>query len=205
MPVMMVSPRDYTLRTTSGHVIAFKANVPQLVPDVVVSDAMAVNILPCEGKAVDNDRPADGVVKMPALPSTLRDALVLTVIDQLVRENDTANFNAGGQPKLAVVNELTGVRLSSGELSKYWDRYREIKYNNESLPTHKHLSLVMELQSLTTRKQLIEFARDIRFPTREVERQPSVKDAKALLLNAVLNYHEPLASVEEAKADGKES
>lgn len=192
MPTQMVSPRDYTLRTLSGHVIFFPANQPVSVPDVAVSDALAVNILPVQ--TLQTSEPAlRGPVSLPAISGTLRDALILSVIDVLVKENDSINFNAGGQPKLSVVNGLTGVRLSGGELTKYWDRYREIKSTNSPMPSHPQMHLVQELQAMTTRKQLVEFARDIQFPESEVTRVGSVKEAKERLLQAVLNYHPPVA------------
>ncbi len=201
MPTFMVSPRDYTLRTTTGHVIHFKADEPTLVPDVVVNDALAVNILPTEGRVQRGESGAYGPSSgAAAITGTLKDALILSTIEQLAKENDSHNFNAGGQPKLGVVNTMTGIRISGGELTKYWDRYREIKSTNSPMPRHPQLDRVQDLQTLTTRKQLLEYASEIDFPASEVNRV-SVKDAKEKLLQATLNYHVPVAPVDSDKPD----
>lgn len=191
MPVKMVSPRDYTLRTRTGHVIHFPANVPVHVPDVVVSEALAVNILPTS--TVDTPEPSHGVVRAETITGTLRDALIFNGILQLVKENDSASFNAGGQPKLTALNALTGIRITGGELSKYWDRYREIVGTNSPFPTHPKLDLVVELQSLTTRKQLLEFANDHGIPEGDVKRHQTIKEAKEALLQATLSFAEGAA------------
>lgn len=191
MSIQMVSPRDYTLRTRTGHTIAFKADVPRHVPPEVVTEAMAVNILPVESTSNLGDSPA-GYVKTN-VTGTLREALVLHAIVELVRENDSGNFNAGGQPKVGALNAATGLKLSGTEVSKFWDRYREIKSTNSPLPQHPRMAQVLELQSLSTRKQLIEYAKDIGFPETEVSRRPSIKEAKEVLMNATINYIEPLA------------
>lgn len=190
MPVHMVSPRDYTLRTLTGHVIFFPQDVPVLVPDIAVQDAMAVNILPT--RMVDTaaaEQASDVVSHTSVIPATLRDAVILRTITELVKENDPATFNAGGQPKLAVLNGRTGIRLSGGELSKYWDRYREIKGTNSPVPTHPRVESVMELQTLTTRKQLVEFASEIGVNEKEVTRR-TIKEAKEFLMAATIAYME---------------
>lgn len=191
MPIFMVSPRDYTLRTLHGHVIHFPAETPVSVPDSVVSEALAVNIMPAREGHVAAREGAAGTVSQPiVLTATLRDAIIFQTIKDLVAENDTANFNAGGQPKVAVLNGLTGIRLSGTELTKYWDRYREIVGSNSPLPTHPNAENVMELQRLTTRKQLIEFAEAISVDRKEVERRSSIKEAKEHLMSAAIAYNE---------------
>lgn len=194
MPIMMVSPRDYTLRSLTGYVIFYPANQPTHTPDEVVSEAMAVNILPVE--KYDREMPAPrGALKESRVTGTLRDALILNAIEELVKENDVSNFNAGGSPKLAALNGATGLRLSGPESSKYWTRYREIKGTNSPLPQHPRMESVLELQRLTTRKQLLEYASEIGFPESEVSRRP-LKEAKEALMQATINYVEVATSLE---------
>ena len=196
MSISMISPRDYVLRTRSGHTIAFKANTPRRVPPECVSEAMAVNILPVEVKPELGDSPA-GYVKTH-VTGTLREALVLNAIVELVRENDSSNFNAGGQPKVHALNAATGLKLSGSEVSKYWDRYREIQSTNSPMPKHPRMEQVLELQTLTTRKQLVEYASEIGIPENEVTRR-TVKEAKEVLMNATINHVEPLAEAPATK------
>lgn len=186
MSIKMVSPRDFTLRTTRGHVIRFKANEPVTVADDVVSQALAVNIMPVEG-GVEFDSPAGQRVSHKTMPGTLRDAVILRTIQELVKDNDATNFNAGGQPKLSVVNAATGVHLSGSELSKYWERYRELIGTNSPFPTHPKLENVVELQTLTTRKQLQEYAEENGIDV-DLIKGKSTKAAKELLMAATVSH-----------------
>lgn len=196
MPIDMVSPRDYTLRTLQGHVIFYPANTPTPTPDSVVHEAMAVNILPAANRPDGSKGESVGVVSAPvSIPASLRDAVILGTIAEMVKENDTSMFNAGGQPKLAALNARTGVRLAGTELTKYWDRYREIIGSNSPFPTHPRVESVMELQRLTTRKQLVEFAEEIGISKAEVERR-TIKEAKELLMGATIAYMETAAAID---------
>jgi hypothetical protein len=198
MPINMVSQRDYTLRTLHGHVIFYPAGVPVPTADAAVHEALAANIVPVSERPDLASDERTGVVNAPiTIPVSLRDAVILHTIKQLVKENDPATFNAGGQPKLAVLNGLTGIRLSGAELGKYWDRYREILGSNSPFPTHPRVESVMELQRLTTRKQLIEFAEEIGVARSEVERR-SIKEAKELLMGATIAYMESAAAIDTA-------
>lgn len=190
MAILMVSPRDYTLRTLHGHVIGFEAGVPTPVAEAAVAEALAVNIVPATKIDMELEA-AGGAVRSGSLAmnATLRDAVIFSVIDDMVKENDPENFNAGGQPKHAALRAATGLPLTGAEVAKYWDRYREIIGSNSPLPYHPRAESVMELQRLTTRKQLIEFAADIDVPASEVTKR-SLRQAKEFLMSATIAYME---------------
>lgn len=157
MSVKMVCARHYTLRTTSGHVIRFEPNKPIDVPDSVVSEAMAVNILPVEGQELTQGA-SDAVVKHVSITGVLRDTLALRAMEEMARDNDPEDFDAGGRPKVNNVNQRAGLSLSASERNTYWDKYRAMKSNGEDLPNHKAAATVMEIQYLSTPKDMREYA-----------------------------------------------
>lgn len=157
MSVLMTCARHYTLRTKAGHCLRFKPNEPVAVPDSVVSEALALNIIPVDGSDVrtaDDAAPLQKVV----IAGLLRDALALHCIDDLVKMNDVEQFDGGGRPKVAVINQATGLSLSAADRNDYWDKYRTIKSEGEELPKHKALATVLEIQALNTPSHLKEYA-----------------------------------------------
>lgn len=156
--VMMKCPRDFVLRSTQGHTVRFEANKPTPVPEALYAEALARNIVPVSDY-LDTDAPASGKSRV-ALTGPLRDALIFYGIDQLVNRNQSEDFDGGGQPKPDAIKELVGVPISAQERTKYWANYRELTGNNIELPTHPNLEMVLELQSLSTRKDLEGFAKE---------------------------------------------
>jgi hypothetical protein len=181
----MVAPRNYTLRTTSGHTIKFIADTPQEVPDIIVNEALAVNILPVDNAAMKvHDDSAQGVQKV-TIGGALRVALALRAIADIARENDPANFDGGGRPKTNVVNDRCGLSLSAKERSDFWDQYRQIKTNGEDLPTHKSLDNVLAIQSLNTPSDFKEYAELLGVDVSRLSGM-SLREQKQLLLAAAI-------------------
>lgn len=195
MSIMMVCPRDYTLRTTLGHTIAFKANEPISVPDSCYQEALSKNILPA--KVQNSDDPAFELAHAE-ITGTLRDALVFEAIELLVKRNNVEDFGGGGVPKAAAIFAETGVQLSSREAGGFWIRYKQIKAENADLPTHPNVELVRELQSLSTRKQLEAFAVDIGVDVPATKGKP-LSEVKSAMLYAIVNQNQ--APLETGKAD----
>lgn len=184
MPVLMQCARPYTLRTKAGHTIRFEPDKPVQVPDNIVAEALAVNILPVEGAAL-TDTDADAPVQRTNISGVLRDALALKVIDDMVKENDPEQFDAGGRPKTNVINQAAGLDLSASERNVYWDKYRTIKSAGEDLPTHKALAPVLEIQYLSTPKDIAGYAEGVGV-TDAALRGRSIRAQKQVLLNAVI-------------------
>lgn len=183
MSVEMICPRDYTLRTRTGHCIRFEAGVPTNVPDDLVADALAMNIVPRERP--DNEKPAFGLVTAN-ITGSLRDALIFRAITEIVARNNHEEFDGGGVPKLVALNQATGLSLGTAERSKYWARYLELTGTNSELPTHPNVELVIDLQALTSRKQLEEFAKEAGIDFTKLSGKP-LKEIKTQLLSYVIN------------------
>lgn len=181
--IKMVCPRDYTLRSNTGYTIQFVAGEPTPVPDSLVPLAMSLNILPAEDH--DDEQPVFGLLKS-TVTGSLRDALVLHSIDALVKRNSPEDFNAGGAPKAAALASETGVSISAQEVSKYWDRYREIIGTNAEIPNHPSVELVRDLQQISTRKQLVEFCKEYGIAYEKHESKP-LKDLKQIVLSLIIN------------------
>ena len=185
MPTMMKAPRNYTLRTKTGHVIRFEGGVPKSVPDNLVSAALAVNILPINNDEVpDGDTNAGGVQRV-TISGILRDALLLRTIHDLVRENETDNFDGGGRPKVNVINDRCGLGISAKERSEAWDKYRELIANGEDLPTHKAMDTVLTVQALTMPHDIKEYATLLDVPEKTLTGL-SLREQKQVLLAAAV-------------------
>jgi hypothetical protein len=181
----MVCPRHYTLRTKSGHVIKFEPGVPRDVPDIVVHEALAVNILPVSGALDDTESDHTNHMTRTTIAGPLRDALALRVIADLARENDSSHFDGGGRPKTNIINERSGLALTAKERVDYWDKYRNLNADGEELPTHKALDAVLEIQYLTTPKDTRDYAVAVGVPDKAIVGR-SVREQKEILLAAVL-------------------
>jgi len=185
MPTMMIAPRNYTLRTKTGHVIRFEGGKPKLVPDNLVSAALAVNILPVANADVpDGDTSAGGVQRVQ-ISGILRDAILMRTIHDLVRENDTENFDGGGRPKVNIINDRCGLSISAKERSEAWDKYRELTMNGEDLPTHKAMDTVLTVQALTLPHDIKEYATLLEVPEKALMGL-SLREQKQVLLAAAV-------------------
>lgn|GEM_PF-6910207 len=185
MSVLMTCARHYTLRTKAGHCIRFQPNVPTSVPDSIVSEALAVNILPVDGQET---QVADGSGTVPqkvVVSGILRDALALHCIDDIVKMNDVEQFDGGGRPKVAAINNATGLSLTANERNKYWEKYRTLKSEGEELPTHKALATVLEIQSINTPTGIKEYADALGVPQDNVLGHPIAVQKQVLLKAAV--------------------
>ena len=197
MSTKMVCPRDFVLRSTSGHTVAFKANVPQDVPDVLYAEALSHNIIPHSGKANDQDTPApQGQVQVMG---PLRDALIYNAIQTIVTRNTSDDFDGGGVPKVAAITDLSGVKLGAPERAKYWNNYREMIGSNSEIPTHPNVVLVQDLQGLTSRDQLEAFAKDHELNVKDVKGR-SNRELKESLLAQVITKQAPVTLTTEESA-----
>lgn len=188
--IQMVCPRHYTLRSKTGHVLRFEPNVPRPVPEDVVQEAMALNILPVDRNDVPDPVLADGLrqkgVVQVQVSALVRDALVYRVLDLIATENDVVNFDGGGRPKTSIIADRVGLALTAAERNTYWDKYRQIKASGEDLPKHKCVDAILEVQYLSTPKQLIEYGALYNVPLTSLEGR-TLKEQKTMIVGAILS------------------
>lgn len=178
----MVSPRDFVLRTKTGHVINFKAAEATPVPEQAYAEALARNIVPVERP--DGDTPHGRIEA--TITGTLRDALLYKGIDTLVKRNSYEDFTGGGVPKAAALSTEVGFSVSQNEVSRYWGNYRSMVANNEELPKHSSMALVEELQTCSTRKSLEEFCADHEIAIKGAKGK-TVKELKEQVMHTVVS------------------
>lgn len=182
---MMICPRKYLLRTTSGHLIRFEPDVPKFVPDVVYNEALAVNILPVEGAIESQDSAADMRPIRVEIVGLLRDAMILKAIEDLVTRNDQKDFDGGGRPKIPSINDLTGLALNAKERETFWEKFKELRANGEALPTHKHQATVQDIQYIRSPKEVAEYAEILGIDEKLYKGRP-LKDQKLVLIGAAM-------------------
>lgn len=197
--IPMVCPRDFTLRTKNGgHVIKFEAGKETDVPEEAYHEAISKNIVPVQRK--DDEGPAFTLISNE-ITGTLRDALIIRGIDELVKRNNTEDFTGGGMPKAAALTNHLGFQIANPETKRYWDLYKDYTSQNMDLPVHPRMELVMELQPLTSRRQLEEFAADYNINVPRAKGK-NVKELKAILMNQVVNQQMPNGPGGDNEQDG---
>ena len=160
--VIMESLRKFTLRTTKGHCIQFEARTPRLVPRAVVQDAMAVGCVPVnkedtpfledESKAkVEYDKP-------------LRRAVLFIALDALVKENETKNFDGGGNPKEEILEEMTGIVVQKKEIGRLMNEYRTCVATGSELPSHPEAEAVYCIVQAESKDELLQLAKAAGYP-----------------------------------------
>lgn len=195
MTILMTCPRDYILRTMLGHTIEFKAGEPTEVPEAAYAEAINKNIVPVERK--DKEQPAFGMV-YAEITGSLRSALIYQALADIVARNQSEDFTGGGVPKAKVVSEAIGINVSATEVGKFWTNYRQIVAENSEVPSHPKIEIVRELQSLSTRKQMEDFAEDHGITVKINSR--SLKELKGFLLHQVIGVmNGPVSEAEYVK------
>ena len=123
-PVEMVLDRNYTVRSTLGHMITFKKDVPITVPSVMVRSCAEVGAKRVDGgdafvapKATE--RPAQ-----PIDPGQRMDD-VRAAIERIVERNDVSDFTAGGTPKTPAVTSEAGYKIDHTEVIRAWKQRNE--------------------------------------------------------------------------------
>jgi hypothetical protein len=117
--------RKHNLRTVRG-CISFEAGTPTWVPPHMVRDAVEIGALPVEGEAPDPL--GDQVDEKVPLDPEQRIEQINSAFDQLVEENDPANFTGQGIPTVAAVRGLTGItNVDKSEVHDAWNVYRVVK------------------------------------------------------------------------------
>lgn len=127
---MVLNNRTHTLRTTLGHSIHFPKGEPVNVPPMLLSQAMAIGAQPLEGETAEIEAPE--VPKPEPADPQERLKLVKKAVEEIYEANDPDTFTASNNPKLAVLSEKTGFKVSKRELQVVLNaRAEELENDNE--------------------------------------------------------------------------
>lgn len=116
--------RNYILRTTKGHSIAFTKGAKAWVPPICVPDAVAIGAVP-EDESIDV-LPAELAPK-PELPADERKTRILAAIETLVARNERGDFTAAGMPHCKKLESLCGFEVYNRERDDVWMAYTKAK------------------------------------------------------------------------------
>lgn len=117
--------RNFVLRTTKGHTIAFTKGKPTYVPPVCVEDAVAIGAIPEDAK--DGDVLGAEVQPQPSMTPDERKAKVFEAFGIMKMRNERNDFTASGIPDARRLPPLTGFDLTSKERDAYWLEFRALE------------------------------------------------------------------------------
>ena len=115
--------RNYVLRSTLGHSVAFKKNEPVFVPKLIEREAVAIGAHPVEGDAPDM-LPSEEVVTPPLTPDERAEQL-FTAFEMLVESNDSKDFTGAGVPTVTAVKKLVEFDVDRNEITTAWAEYKQ--------------------------------------------------------------------------------
>ncbi len=118
--MMLVANRNVTVRSTTGHVIKFTKDEPVSVPRMMVSECMAVGIVPVDDDYTPEEPTKNAIPTGHDREQALRDAII-----QLKERNDRGDFTGGGRPDLRALFGILGWRPDQYEVQKLWKQMRE--------------------------------------------------------------------------------
>jgi hypothetical protein len=155
MPLML-SLRSFRCATTHGHVINFVAKEPVMVPDAVVSEAMAAGAVP----ANDADVPfiENAARARVEFIGDVRKSMLYLAVKTICEENDTKNFDGGGSPKQSAVGDLLGLTIGKAELRDVFQQYLSIKSSGQDFPLHPNATNILRVIEAGSKEELLELA-----------------------------------------------
>lgn len=118
----LVSNRNFTLRTTTGHIIKFVKDTPVDVPPSCVAHAMQVGCVPHDGVAPES--PEEKAAAVIPVGIHRIDAIV-DAIEALVARNARADFTASGMPQVKSIEKILGYDIDSKERNECWVEYQQ--------------------------------------------------------------------------------
>ena len=123
-PVEMTLDRNFTVRSTLGHMITFKKGVPLTIPAVMVRTCAEIGAKRADGVDAMTAEIVEAKPTQPIDPGhRLED--VRAAIEQIIERNDIDEFTAGGTPKTAAVTSEAGYKIDQAEVTRAWKQRNE--------------------------------------------------------------------------------
>jgi hypothetical protein len=181
-----ISNRNFTLRTTTGHIIAFEKGKEQFVPFVARNEALKLGCLPVDGQDMDIEVLEAERATPVRVDGELRAALVYAVIDEIVKRNNNKDFDSGARPHAKVLSKRLGFDVSADERTKAYDLYREIKGGNELVkPEHPATQTYLEIVAVDSRKGMNDYAELLDVDKKLLE-GATIEQMRSLLLRTAI-------------------
>lgn len=123
-PVKMTLDRNFTVRSTLGHMITFKKDEPLTIPAVMVRTCAEVGARRVDGVDAMAAEIVEAKSAQPIDPGhRLED--VRAAIERIVERNDVDEFTAGGTPKTAAITSEAGYKIDRTEVITAWKQRNE--------------------------------------------------------------------------------
>jgi len=113
--------RNYVLRTTKGHSIAFEKGKPTHVPPICIEDAVAIGAIPVDAavNVLGDEKP-----EVTPLTPDQRKAAIFAAFDTMSAREERIDFTASGVPNAKRIPALVGFEITPSERDTYWLEYR---------------------------------------------------------------------------------
>lgn len=127
--VEMIMDRNFTVRSTLGHMITFTNGVPIQVPEIMVRTCGEHGARRTDGADVFA-APAEGPRQKQAVDPGERLSDVRAAVERIVERNDVEDFTAGNSPKTEAVSKEVGYKIDYMEVKKAWQQFNEDKLDD---------------------------------------------------------------------------
>lgn len=119
MPEFVLN-RNYTHRSTHGHVVNFVKGEPVYIPPILVREVTAFGAEPVDGPRADLLEPESPPPE--TVPSgDDRTVLLNAAFDTIQARNQRGDFGANGRPSTKVLKELLGFEVTAAERDAVWE------------------------------------------------------------------------------------
>lgn len=119
-----VAQRNFTLATTLGHRIVFKAGEPVSVPREIEHEALSAGATPVDGKPSEMIEIAPELTTGPVDPVD-RKSEIKAAMQKIMAANRRGDFAASGHPKCAAIGKLLGYDVDSKERDRLWQEIHD--------------------------------------------------------------------------------
>lgn len=176
----MKSLRKFRLASTTGHVLFFTPEAPTNVPPECVQEAMAAGCVPAD--PADAAAFDDSARARVDFTGALRSSMLHLVLSAIAKENDTRKFDAGGVPKVGVVESATGLTIGKAEIAAAWRSYLNANATGEEVALHASAGNVLRVLDAQTPQELVELG--LEFGAEDADmRGLTVKELRRKLLS----------------------
>lgn len=176
---LMISLRKFRLESTTGHCIQFEPREPVYVPDVAVSDAMKAGCVPAE----EADIPFHEDLSRAKVEfvGDVRSSMIYLAIDAIVKRNNSKDFDGGGVPRQALINDTLGFETTRKEIVQVYQQYMQVKAENLEYALHPAAPQILKVLEAGDKGELLELAEEFGVEN-EKSKGLSVRDLRKLLL-----------------------
>lgn len=157
--VEMVSLLDRRVATLHGHIVLFEANVPRMVPALIVPECMAAGCAPTN--LASTPKLEDVSRAKVEFQGDIRRSMLYLAVKTLAEENDPKKFDAGGYPKTATVSAMLGFEINRQELVTVYQQYTTAKAEKLAVPLHPMADQVLAVIQAESKDDLLDLAGEI--------------------------------------------